>query len=40
MVDPMSPTPLYVQLATLLATMIERGELQPGDQLPRRVAAR
>jgi DNA-binding GntR family transcriptional regulator len=30
----MSPTPLYVQLADLLAGMIEKGQLAPGLPLP------
>lgn len=34
MIDPLSPTPLYVQLADLLAGMIERGELAAGQPLP------
>jgi DNA-binding GntR family transcriptional regulator len=34
MVDPLSPTPLYEQLADLLAGMIERGELRPRQPLP------
>ena len=34
MVDPLSPVPLYVQLADVLAGMIERGELAPGSPLP------
>lgn len=34
MIDPLAPTPLYVQLADLLAGMIERGELKEGHPLP------
>ena len=34
MTDPLSPTPLYVQLADLLALRIERGELEAGKPLP------
>lgn len=34
MVDPMSPTPLYVQLADVLAAQIKAGELQPRQPLP------
>ncbi len=34
MIDPMSPTALYVQLADLLAKRIERGELAPGKPIP------
>ena len=34
MVDPLSPTPLYQQLADLIAGQIERGELEPGQLLP------
>lgn len=30
----MSPTPLYVQLADLLAEMIKRGEIEAGKPLP------
>ncbi|WP_281179081.1 MULTISPECIES: winged helix-turn-helix domain-containing protein [Actinoplanes] len=33
-IDPLAPTPLYVQLADLLAGMIERGELAEGASLP------
>ncbi len=33
-VDPMSPTPLYVQLANLLEAQIKAGKLRPGDLLP------
>jgi GntR family transcriptional regulator len=33
-VDPMSPTPLYEQLADLLAGAIERGDLEPRAVLP------
>ena len=34
MIDPLSPTPLYVQLADLLQGMIERGEIEAGKPLP------
>jgi GntR family transcriptional regulator len=34
MIDPLSPTPLYLQVADLLAARIERGELRPGNPLP------
>lgn len=34
MINPMSPTPLYVQLADLLGKKIEEGELEPGQLLP------
>ncbi|WFE62896.1 GntR family transcriptional regulator [Micromonospora sp. WMMD714] len=34
MVDQFSPTPLYVQLADLIAKRIESGELQPLKPLP------
>ena len=34
MIDPLAPTPLYVQLADLLAGMIERDELREGSPLP------
>ena len=33
-VDHMDPTPLYVQLATILRDMIKSGELRPRDPLP------
>lgn len=33
-VDPMSPTPLYRQLANLLEAQIKAGKLRPGDPLP------
>lgn len=33
-VDHMDPTPLYVQLASILRDMIDAGELQPGAALP------
>jgi DNA-binding GntR family transcriptional regulator len=32
--NPLSPVPLYEQLADLLAERIERGELAAGDALP------
>lgn len=34
MIDQLSPTPLYVQLADLLAVRIERGELEAEKPLP------
>lgn len=34
MTNPLSATPLYQQLADLLAGQIERGELRPGQPLP------
>lgn len=34
MVNPLSPTPLYVQVADVLAGRIERGELLPLQPLP------
>ncbi|WBB78644.1 GntR family transcriptional regulator [Micromonospora sp. WMMD882] len=34
MLNPLSPVPLYVQLADVLATKIGRGELQPLHPLP------
>lgn len=34
MVDPMSPTPIYVQVADLIAGRIEAGELQPMQPIP------
>jgi DNA-binding GntR family transcriptional regulator len=33
-VNPLSPTPLYVQLANLLEAQIKAGKLAPGDLLP------
>jgi DNA-binding GntR family transcriptional regulator len=33
-VNPLSPTPLYVQLADLLEAQIKAGTLTPGDLLP------
>jgi GntR family transcriptional regulator len=32
--NPLNPTPLYVQLADLLQAQIESGELEPGQVLP------
>ncbi|NJC70968.1 GntR family transcriptional regulator [Planosporangium thailandense] len=34
MTNPLSPMPLYQQLADLLTAQIERGELRPGQPLP------
>lgn len=34
MVDPLNPTPLYVQVADIIAGQIERGELAAGDMIP------
>ncbi|MBQ1042359.1 winged helix-turn-helix transcriptional regulator [Micromonospora sp. C72] len=34
MIDPMSPTPLYVQLADVLEKRIKNGELEPRQPLP------
>lgn len=34
MVDPLSPTPLYRQVADALAARIESGELRPGQVMP------
>jgi DNA-binding GntR family transcriptional regulator len=34
MIDPDGPTPIYVQLADILADRIERGELLPNRPLP------
>jgi len=33
-VNPLSPTPLYVQVADLIAARIESGELEPGKPIP------
>lgn len=33
-IDHLSPTPLHVQLANILAARIERGELRPGQAIP------
>ena len=34
MVDPMSPTPIYVQVADLIAGRIEAGDLEPLKPIP------
>jgi DNA-binding GntR family transcriptional regulator len=34
MIDPEAPTPVYLQLAEILAGQIERGELQPNRPVP------
>jgi DNA-binding GntR family transcriptional regulator len=34
MIDPDGPTPVYLQLAEILAGRIERGELQPNRPVP------
>ncbi|MDG4783405.1 GntR family transcriptional regulator [Micromonospora sp. WMMD961] len=34
MIDPLSPTPMYVQLADVIAKRIEAGELQPRRPIP------
>ncbi|MGI5182226.1 GntR family transcriptional regulator [Dactylosporangium sp. CA-152071] len=34
MTDPMDPTPLYIQVADLIAARIEAGELRPRDPIP------
>lgn len=34
MVDPLSPTPLYVQLADLIAKQIQDGRLEPRRPIP------
>ncbi|WDZ85908.1 GntR family transcriptional regulator [Micromonospora cathayae] len=34
MIDEMSPTPFYVQLADLLAKQIEEGKLKPRHPIP------
>jgi DNA-binding GntR family transcriptional regulator len=33
-IDPLLPTPVYVQLADILARRIKRGELQPNRPVP------
>lgn len=38
MVDPLNPTPLYVQVADVIAGRIERGELEPGQPIPSELA--
>jgi len=38
MVDPFSPTPLYVQVADVLAGRIERGELPAGRPIPSEIS--
>lgn len=39
-VDPMSPVPLYKQVANELARRIEKGELLPGSPIPSETAIR
>ncbi|MBG6100183.1 GntR family transcriptional regulator [Micromonospora vinacea] len=34
MLDPLSPTPIYVQLADVIAKRIETGELPPNRPIP------
>ncbi|MEV4763777.1 GntR family transcriptional regulator [Micromonospora chokoriensis] len=34
MIDPLSPTPMYIQLADVIAKRIEAGELQPRRPIP------
>ncbi|MEH0929380.1 winged helix-turn-helix domain-containing protein [Micromonospora sp. CPCC 205558] len=34
MIDPLSPTPIYVQLADVIAKRIETGELSPRRPIP------
>lgn len=34
MIDPLSPTPIYVQLADVIAKRIETGELAPRRPIP------
>ncbi|MCG5440667.1 GntR family transcriptional regulator [Micromonospora foliorum] len=34
MIDPLSPTPIYVQLADVIAKRIETGELPPRRPIP------
>ncbi|MFE9189234.1 GntR family transcriptional regulator [Micromonospora sp. NPDC007208] len=34
MIDPLSPTPIYVQLADVIAKRIETGELPPNRPIP------
>jgi GntR family transcriptional regulator len=36
--DPMDPTPLYEQVANLIAARIEAGELEPRDPIPSELA--
>lgn len=33
-INPLSPTPLYVQVADVIAGRIQRGELPPGKPIP------
>lgn len=40
MVDPLSPTPLYAQVADVLAGRIERREYGPGTPLPSETSIR
>ena len=34
MVDPLDPTPLYVQVADLVEARIKAGDLKPGQPIP------
>jgi GntR family transcriptional regulator len=38
MTDPMDPTPLYEQVANLIAARIEAGQLKPRDPIPSELA--
>lgn len=38
MVDPLDPTPIYVQVANEIAGRIERGELLPDNPIPSELA--
>lgn len=40
MIDPQSPTPVYQQIADVIAERIERGQLQPHRPIPSETALR
>ncbi len=40
MIDPLNPTPLYVQVADIIAGRIERGELEPEQPIPSETSIR
>ncbi len=40
MIDPLSPTPVYRQIADAIAERIDRGELQPNRPIPSETALR
>jgi GntR family transcriptional regulator len=40
MIDPLSPTPVYRQIADAIAERIDRGDLQPNRPIPSETALR